>query len=79
MYGVIRELGKNPENFEDRVKLGDEARNCSDLRGALVEYRAALKLKDDNETYEKAGAVYKLPDDSDKKIDLHPPRYNQND
>lgn len=43
--GMIRMLHLNPQSFEDRVQLGDQARTEGDLLGALVEYKAAYELK----------------------------------
>lgn len=50
---MIRILGKNPDNFADRVELGDYAQAHNDLAGADVEYRAALRLKNDPPTRQK--------------------------
>lgn len=43
--GIIRMLGLNPQSFEDRVKLGDQARSEGHFLGALVEYRSAFELQ----------------------------------
>lgn len=43
----IRELGKDPNSFWDRAKLGNDAFSRNDLVDAYVEYSAALDLKFD--------------------------------
>jgi tetratricopeptide (TPR) repeat protein len=63
----------NPNSFSDRVLLGDQARTNGDLLGAVVEYRAALKLKDDPEVHKKLGAVSSLLDDKDKAGNAYNP------
>lgn len=44
---TIRMIGKNPTSFSDRAALADEASGNGDYVGAVVEYRAALALKED--------------------------------
>ncbi len=44
---LIERLGKDPDSFEDRVSLGDEAAGNGDVPGAVVEYLEALKIKND--------------------------------
>jgi TonB family protein len=44
---AIKTMGKNSQNFHDRVKLGDKARANADFVGATMEYAAALRLKND--------------------------------
>lgn len=55
--GIIRMLGKNPKSFEDRAALGDHALQENDLDGAMIEYEAALMIKDDAEVSEKLGQL----------------------
>lgn len=50
---TMKELGKDPEKFEDLVSYGDELKASGDLRGASVEYQAALKIKNDSSIREK--------------------------
>jgi tetratricopeptide (TPR) repeat protein len=64
-YVLVR-LGRKPNNFLDRTKLGDEARTNGDLSGAVVEYLAALKLKNDHQIHKKLRDVYRLLDEKDK-------------
>src|SRR5262249_5854173 len=45
------------DSFEDRIKLGDQANKNGDFAGEIVEYEAALKIKDDSEVREKLKKV----------------------
>lgn len=63
---LIKLLGKNPNKFADRVTLGDHAKAEDDPIGAVVEYEAALKLKNDPETHRKLGDIYRQIDQGDK-------------
>lgn len=47
LNGVIQMMGKDPRKFDVRVELGDKARDSEDIIGAIVEYRAALKIRRD--------------------------------
>src|SRR5437870_681997 len=47
LQGVIRSLGKDPESFDDRVALAEQAKKSGDNNGAIVELREALLIKDD--------------------------------
>lgn len=69
--GIIRMMGKDPRDFEDRVDLGDQARKGGDFTGAIVEYAAALDLKDDAGVHEKLGDVYRVVDRVDKAIEQY--------
>lgn len=53
MAGVIRMLGWKPNNFQDRVDLGDQARLVNDIAGSIIEYRAALQIRDEPEVRAK--------------------------
>ncbi|CAN5554744.1 hypothetical protein BH10CYA1_BH10CYA1_25420 [soil metagenome] len=66
--GIIRMMGKNPQSFADRVALGDQARLAADFVGAIIEYSAALKIKDDAKIHIKLGDVYRVRDETDKAI-----------
>jgi TonB family protein len=50
---ALKQLGANPESFQDRVSLGDKAQADGDNIGAVVEYLDALKIKDDPVVHEK--------------------------
>jgi tetratricopeptide (TPR) repeat protein len=58
--GIVGMLHKNPNSYKDRVDLGDQARLAGDFIGAIVEYRAAVKLKNDPDTHIKLGDVYRV-------------------
>lgn len=45
LAGILERLGKNAGKFEDRIALAEEASNEGKAISALVEYRAAVKLK----------------------------------
>lgn len=47
--GVVNRLGRDPADFEHRVELGDYAKSVGDECGAIVEYRAALKIRENAE------------------------------
>ncbi len=66
--GIIRMMGKDPKSYADRVALGDQARLAADFVGAIIEYGAALKLKDDPKLHIKLGDVYRVRDETDKAI-----------
>lgn len=66
--GIIRMMGKNPQSFADRVALGDQARLGADFVGAIIEYQAALRIKDDAKIHIKLGDVYRVRDETDKAI-----------
>jgi tetratricopeptide (TPR) repeat protein len=68
LNGFIGASGKKWDVSADRIKLGDEAKCSGDLRGAVVEYLAALQLKNHLQTRKKLSAVYELLDDSDKAL-----------
>jgi tetratricopeptide (TPR) repeat protein len=66
--GIIRMLGKDPLDFKTRVELGDSARKRGHFIGSVVEYQAALRIKDDATVREKLGDVYRVQDKLDKAI-----------
>ncbi len=66
--GIIRFLGKDPNSFKDRVALASEARKALDFEGAMIEYQAALRIKDDGATHMALGDVYRVRDMNDKAI-----------
>jgi tetratricopeptide (TPR) repeat protein len=63
---TIQRMGKNPKSYADRVNLAEQARAKDDYIGAVVEYRAALELKNDAEVHKKLGDVYNLMGEKDK-------------
>ncbi|MBK9622836.1 MAG: tetratricopeptide repeat protein [Candidatus Obscuribacter sp.] len=68
LASIIKVMGKDPNNFATRVALGDACRKAADFAGAIVEYREALKLKDDPKTHENLGDVYRVRDQTDDAI-----------
>ncbi len=66
--GLIRIMGRDPRDFQDRLELGDIARKGGDFDGATVEYQAAIGIKDDALVREKLGDVYRVRDKIDKAI-----------
>lgn len=67
LNGLIRKLGKDPDSFSDRVALGDEATNHGDTKGSIIEYEAALKLKDEPEVRAKLNEALKKVQNSFRK------------
>ncbi len=67
----------NPKIFRNRTALGDQARTNNDLVGAVVEYRAALKLRDDATIHKKLADVYKLLDEKDKAVAEYAAAYRE--
>jgi tetratricopeptide (TPR) repeat protein len=57
LKAIILKLGKDPDVFEDRVALGNEALRKDDTRGGIVEYEAALKIKEDSAVRAKLSAA----------------------
>ena len=64
--GLIRMMGKNPRSFQDRVDLGDQAQLSGDLVGAIVEFEAALAIKNDPKIHTKLADVYRVRGEDDK-------------
>lgn len=58
----VQMLGKDPKSFDDRVELGDTAQTSGDFAGALIEYEAALKIKDNLDVRKKLALVV-VPDE----------------
>jgi len=56
---IIRSKRKNPDSFDDRVNLALACRASGDPVGAIVEYRAALDLKDDASTHIALADLYR--------------------
>jgi tetratricopeptide (TPR) repeat protein len=55
---LLAAMKKDASDFSVRVELGDQSCNERDYLGGVVEYRAALKLKDDAAVHRKLGDVY---------------------
>lgn len=53
---MMRMAGRDPNSFSDRVELGDIAFGQNDIAGSIVEYEAALKIKDDGTVRQKLKA-----------------------
>lgn len=53
---MMRMAGRDPNSFSDRVELGDIAFGQNDIAGSIVEYEAALKIKDDETVRQKLEA-----------------------
>lgn len=69
LEGIIKMMSRDPNNFKDRVDLGDAARKAGDdFAGAIVEYKAALALKDDAPTHEKLGDVLRVQGRIDQAV-----------
>jgi tetratricopeptide (TPR) repeat protein len=68
LNGIIQKMGRNPKDFATRVALGDVCRKTPDFVGAIVEYREALKLRDDAVVHQKLGDVYRVRDENDSAI-----------
>lgn len=66
--GIIRLMNRDPNKFEDRVDLGDAARKSAQWSGAIVEYQAALQIKNDASVHEKLGDVFRTRLMFDKAI-----------
>ena len=65
---IVQMLGKNPNSFKDRVDMGRAARLAGDFDGAIVEYAAALRIKDDAKLHADLGDVYRVRDRLDDAI-----------
>lgn len=67
--GIIRMMGLDPNSFDDRVELGDRAIRGGDYSGAIIEYSAALVIKNSAEVHEKLGDVYYAIDRKDRALE----------
>jgi tetratricopeptide (TPR) repeat protein len=63
---TIRQMGKDPSSFEERVKLAEKANATGDHIGAVVEYRAALELKNDSQIHKRLGDEYQFLNSPEK-------------
>lgn len=64
---TVRMIGKNPTKFLDRVELGDSAISNGDYMGAVVEYRAALALKEDPQVRKKLNDAAQFSEEKGKR------------
>ncbi|MBX9668643.1 MAG: hypothetical protein K2X93_13540 [Candidatus Obscuribacterales bacterium] len=62
LCGLIRLMGFDPKNFDNRVVLAENALERKELAGALIEYTAALAIKDDDGIREKLDSFPKPGD-----------------
>jgi len=62
----IKALGKDPRNFGDRIALADKAKSEGDLASAVVEYDAAVHIKDVPNLHKKIGDLYRQLEQPDK-------------
>lgn len=65
---VLKAMGLNPSSFGDRVQLGDNAVRNKDWISAVIEYRAALRLRDDAMVHTKLAKAYRRLGDSHKAV-----------
>lgn len=68
LNAVIESLGKNPNSFKDREELGKQCRLNQDFDGAIVEFQAALRLKNDAKLHVALGDVLRVRDRVDEAI-----------
>jgi tetratricopeptide (TPR) repeat protein len=65
---VISSMGKNPNSYKDRLELGKQCRLASDFDGAIVEFQAALRAKNDAKLHVELGDVLRVRDRIDEAI-----------
>jgi tetratricopeptide (TPR) repeat protein len=68
---AIQNMGKDPHSFQDLVSLGKEASLRGDREGCIVEYSAALQIKDDPAVRVELGNAYYLLARIDDAIDQY--------
>lgn len=71
LEGMLRYVGRDPDSFKDRVSLANEARKGLDFEGAMVEFQAALRLKDDVAVHINLGDVYRVRDMNAQAIEQY--------
>lgn len=54
---MLRVAGRDVTNFDDRVALGDKAREERDIAGSIMEYKAALQIREDKDVRGKLEEV----------------------
>jgi tetratricopeptide (TPR) repeat protein len=64
----LPKMGKHPNSFLDRVDLGNKAKDEKDWPAAVVEYGAALKLRNDRNVHKQLGDIYRLLGKKDKAV-----------
>ena len=57
LLNSIKAAGKDANSFEDRKALGEEAARNNDFAGAILEFEAALKIKDDLDVKQALAAI----------------------
>lgn len=62
---TIKVMKMDPKSVADRIALAEACEKDNDFAGAIVEYRAALKLKSDPDLQKKIDAI-KVPDEWQK-------------
>jgi tetratricopeptide (TPR) repeat protein len=65
---VIKSLGKDPNSFKDREELGKQCRLNQDFDGAIVEFQAALRIKNDGKLHAALGDVLRVRDRVDEAV-----------
>jgi tetratricopeptide (TPR) repeat protein len=60
LNGLLKKIGKDPNNFADRMALGEQAVSKGEFVGAVIEYSAALEIQDDPNVHQKLGKAYEL-------------------
>jgi tetratricopeptide (TPR) repeat protein len=54
---TMKKQGKDPNNVDTRMDMGDQLASIGDLEGAAVEYEAAMQLDPSAKTYTKMGEI----------------------
>lgn len=66
--GIIQKMGKNPRDFATRVAMGKACQAAADFPGAIVEFREAVKLKDDATIHERLGDILRVRGEDDNAV-----------
>jgi TonB family protein len=69
MSGIIRMLGKDPDSFSVRVNLGDQEFSLGNFVGAVVEYKAALDLHENQDVRKKLIDAFSQIPSEQKRLD----------
>jgi hypothetical protein len=65
--GIIRALEMDPNSFNDRIILAEQAAAIGDLAGSVIEYQTALQIKNDPaQRHKLIDALKRLQDVSDQ-------------
>jgi tetratricopeptide (TPR) repeat protein len=65
---MVLKLGKDPDAFEDRQAIGLQAKEEGDLIGAIIEYSAALAIKNDAGLHQQLGELYRRHGEGGKAL-----------